>query len=346
MQAEAGVQMQVTTTGAPIPDVSVIIPVHNRARLIPFTLASLRAKHHPGVVVEVIVVDDGSTDSSDVITAREFPQALLIRLPRGGAPHARNVGLEQARGRAVLFLDSDDLIEPGYFPPRLAALARHPTADGVYGPYDFFDGDGDFNADLVKPRYARYPVETHVEREAHLWRLLAGWYIPPPAVVWRASAVRRLRGYDESLRINQDVDLVFRALVAGQGIVGCAGPRGLYRDHSVSGRQGVFGGDNVKAQDVLRLRRRFIAELEVAGLLSVRAREALGRYCFDKWFELRTSVPAIAEEFYRLSRDLSPALRVPGRWPLRFLSTTIGARSAMILASAIRRVRSRIGPTS
>jgi hypothetical protein len=228
----------------------------------------------------------------------------------------------------------------------LAALARHPTADAVYGTYDFFDGDGDFSEDLVKPRHAHYPVETHVEREGHLWRLLAGWYIPLPTVVWRTSAVRRIRGYDESLHVNQDVDLVFRALVTGQGIVGCAGPRGLYRDHSTPGRIGVLGGDNAKAQDVLRLRRRFIAELEVAGLLSVTAREALGKYCFDKWFELRGSVPAIAEEFYRLSRELSPALRVPGRWPLRFLSTTVGARRAMILASAIRRVRSRIGPRS
>lgn len=328
--------------GPSAPDVSVVIPLFNRAKLIPFTLESLRAERHPGVRLEVMVVDDGSTDGGGEIAAEALPGTQVLRTPRAGAPKARNAGLAAARAAAIFFLDSDDLIEPGYFPPRLTALGHHPTADAVYGPFEFFTGEGAFSEDLVKPRHARYPVEPYVEREAHLWRLLHGWHIPPPALLWRTSAVRRVGGYDAALRINQDVDLLFRALVSGAGIVGSAGPRALYRDHEGPGRQGAVGGDIGKATDLLMLRQRFVADLERAGLFSVAARQALGRYCFHQWCQLREAMPAIAEDFYRLSRSLYSDMRLPGRWPLRLLSATVGARRAVLLADAARRATSRL----
>jgi glycosyltransferase involved in cell wall biosynthesis len=324
------------------PDVSVVIPLFNRANLIPFTLESLCAERHPGVRLEVIVIDDGSTDSGDKIAAQALPGTQLLRTPRTGAPKARNAGLATARASAIFFLDSDDLVEPGFFLPRLTALAQHPAADAAYGPFEFFEGDGAFSEGLVRRRHAPYPVEPHIERDAHFLRLLRGWYVPPPAILWRTSAVRRLGGYDEALRINQDVDLLFRALVTGAGIVGSVGPRALYRDHAGPGRQGVVGGDIRKAGDLLMLRRRFIADLERAGLFGIAARQALGSYCFDEWCQLRDTMPAIAEDFYRLSRSLHPHMRLPGRWPLRLLSATVGARRAVVLADAARRATSRL----
>jgi GT2 family glycosyltransferase len=325
-----------------IPDVSVVIPLFNRANLIPFTLESLRAEHHPGVRLELIVVDDGSTDSGGEIAAQVLPGTQVLRTPRTGASKARNVGLAAARAEAIFFLDSDDLVERGFFSQRLKALAQHPAADAVYGPFEFFNGDGAFSDDLVKPRHASYPLELHIEREAHLWRLLRGWYIPPPALLWRAAAVRRLGGYDEALRINQDVDLLFRALVTGAGIAGIDGPRALYRDHAAVGRQGAVGDDIGKATDLLMLRRRFIGDLENAGLFGVAARQAMGTYCFHQWFSFRKTMPAIADDFYRLSRSLYPNLRLPGRWPLRLLSATVGARRAVVLADVARRATSRM----
>ena len=314
--------------------VSVVIPLFNRARLVTYTLDSLRAEHHPGVDLEVIVVDDGSTDGGAAIPATVLPTARVIFTSHGGAARARNAGLAEARGEFLLLLDSDDIVEPGFFTPRATALSANPTASAAYGPFDFFAGDSAFRGELVVPRHERYPVEPRVEREAHLWRLLAGWYLPPPTLLWRTSAVRDLGGHDANLHINQDVDLLFRALVRSGGIVGCFGPRGLYRDHAATDRQGALRGDARKAEDLLRLRRRFITDLEAAGLLGARAREALGSYCFYAWFELRDVFPAIASEFYELSRELHPNMRVPGRWPLRFLSATLGPRRAMAIKGA------------
>jgi GT2 family glycosyltransferase len=317
-------------------EVSVVIPLFNRAHLLPFTLDSLRAEHHPGAILDIIVVDDGSTDGGAAAAQKVLPGARVLATSHAGAARARNVGIAEARGEFLLLLDSDDIVEPGFFRPRAEALEASPIASAAYGPFDFFAGNGEFHHQLVLPRHSAYPVEPWVERDAHLLRLLSGWYLPPPTLLWRTSVVRELGGHDVSLHINQDVDLLFRALVRGSGIVGCAAPRGLYRDHSSADRQGALGGSARKAADLLRLRQTFASELDAAGLLGAPAREALGSYCFYAWFELRTAFPDIAGEFYRLSRSLYPDMRVPGSWPLRLLSATLGPKRAMTIKGALR----------
>ncbi|HWC76571.1 MAG TPA: glycosyltransferase family A protein, partial [Blastocatellia bacterium] len=101
------------------PDVSVIIPLYNRANLICFTLESLRADLHPGVGLEIIVVNDASTDDGVERVARNFPNVRVLNQEHSGAPAARNAGLALASAEATLLLDSDDLVEPGFFKPRL-----------------------------------------------------------------------------------------------------------------------------------------------------------------------------------------------------------------------------------
>jgi glycosyltransferase involved in cell wall biosynthesis len=224
------------------------------------------------VSLEVIVVDDGSTDGGAEVAACALPTVRLLHSPRSGAPQARNVGLSEAQGEFLLLLDSDDLVEPGLFTSRVAALRAHATASAAYGPFEFFRGEGEFKEELIHPRHEAYPLETVVARESHLWRLLAGWYIPPPTMLWRTATVRALGGHDVTLRINQDVDLLFRALLRGSGIIGCSGARGLYRSHDTPDRQGAIGSDRAKAGDVLRLRRRPLSPKSFSGCrgLSIR----------------------------------------------------------------------------
>ncbi|MBC7788588.1 MAG: glycosyltransferase, partial [Anaerolineae bacterium] len=112
-------------------DVSVILPLYNRARLVRYALDSMADERQPGVRIEVIVVDDGSADGGGDMIARDYPSVRLIRQPRKGAPAARNRGLAEAHGTACLFLDSDDLLDSGFFLERLAALAVHSDADGA-----------------------------------------------------------------------------------------------------------------------------------------------------------------------------------------------------------------------
>ena len=95
------------------PSVSVIIPAYNAADTLAETLASVVAQTWPNV--EVLVVDDGSTDATaDIVEmiAEQHHQVRLIRQTNAGVAAARNAGLREARGDLVAPLDADDLWHP------------------------------------------------------------------------------------------------------------------------------------------------------------------------------------------------------------------------------------------
>ena len=113
------------------PILSVVIPTRNRAYLVGEAIESA-LNQRPGQV-EVIIVDDGSTDdTAKVVTERFGSRVRLLRTPeRRGAGAARNAGLRVARGELVAFLDDDDLWLPGKLESELNALEQFPDADGV-----------------------------------------------------------------------------------------------------------------------------------------------------------------------------------------------------------------------
>jgi glycosyltransferase involved in cell wall biosynthesis len=318
--------------GAPV--VSVVVPAYNRSALIGFTLSSLSAEAHPSVQLQVIVVDDGSSDGTAARVSSEFPDVLLIEQAHCGAPGARNRGLAEARGDYVVFIDSDDLVEPGFFASRIEALRRASEADGAYGPYAYFTGDGEFTESAIVPQHTDYPMETTAQQRSHLLRLLQGWFMGTGTIVWRAEAVRRVGGQDERLAVNQDVDLIFRILLTGHGLVGAPGPKALYRVHAGE-RQGMLGNSEVKVASLLELRLRFVDLLEAAGLLDDDARRALGVNCFHYWAAFRRRHADVARRFLALSRALYPELQLAGRWPLRLLSHSLGAARAMEIRDAV-----------
>lgn len=108
------------------PLVSCIIPVHNGARFIAQAIESVRAQQD--CALDMIVVDDGSTDASADIAAG-YNGTRIIRQARGGVAAARNAGLAAARGTHIAFLDADDLWLPGKLSAQLAALNASPEAD-------------------------------------------------------------------------------------------------------------------------------------------------------------------------------------------------------------------------
>jgi glycosyltransferase involved in cell wall biosynthesis len=114
-----------------IPLLSVVIPTWNRAHVVCEAIDSAFSQRVGQV--EVIVVDDGSTDDTANVVTRSFGSRLhLLRLPRRrGAGAARNAGARLASGELLAFLDSDDLWLPGKLDAELRALERFPEADAV-----------------------------------------------------------------------------------------------------------------------------------------------------------------------------------------------------------------------
>ena len=114
------------------PEASVIIPVHNGEQTLHHCLTAISASEGIGAF-EVIVVDDGSTDSSAMI-ASNFPCRLIRFEPGQGPSVARNRGVEEAKGSRVVFVDSDVIVRPESLALLLRALDESPAAFATYDP--------------------------------------------------------------------------------------------------------------------------------------------------------------------------------------------------------------------
>ena len=185
--------------------VSAIVPTFNRARLLPRALASIAAQTHPDV--EVIVVDDGSTDDTAEVVHRiaaTFPFPFhYFRKPNGGCASARNAGLRQATGECIAFLDSDDAWNPDALAQLAAALERT-GADFVYSPSVEILEDG--GETLNRPVAAGDPERLAVEHFT-VSNLRNG------STLIRRSALHGVGEFDESLGHNEDSDFVQRLAI-------------------------------------------------------------------------------------------------------------------------------------
>lgn len=225
------------------PVVSIIIPAFNRANLVGETLESVRRQTFADW--EAVVVDDGSTDGTKEAVARRAASEPRIRIlsrerqPKGAAA-CRNIGLAAARGEFVIFLDSDDLIEPGCLQRRTAAMLENPAVDvAVFQGVIFKNIPGDTDI-----------VWNDLDVEPDLCRFLRGdsvWQTTGP--VWRKSSLQALGGFDEQLACWQDMEMHIRAMLAGLNYLKRFDlpPDYFYRRHggaSIS-QQGIVSRDAV-----------------------------------------------------------------------------------------------------
>lgn len=136
-----------------MPPVSIITPLHNKGPYITETIASVRGQTMGDW--EMIVVENGSTDNGpDQVDAlaRQDPRIRLVRAPESvrGPGAARNVGLEHASGKWILFLDADDLLDVLYLEQMLARASNSPDAMVIAAPWLEFEAGGSPKEAVVK----------------------------------------------------------------------------------------------------------------------------------------------------------------------------------------------------
>lgn len=130
--------------------VSIIIPVYNAAYYLETTILSVLSQNASWV--ELILVNDGSTDGSDAICQKYIcNQVQYIVIPNGGAGHARNVGLNHARGDWIIFLDSDDLVAGDFFTEELRSTLKKQQTDIFYTPKVLCDFSLSGEPEIVYP---------------------------------------------------------------------------------------------------------------------------------------------------------------------------------------------------
>jgi glycosyltransferase involved in cell wall biosynthesis len=174
------------------PLVSVVVPVYNGERFLAEALGSIFAQDYRPL--EVVVVDDGSTDGSARV-ARGFAEVVYAHQPNAGPAAARNLGARLARGDFLAFLDADDVWLPGKLTRQMAALATDPGLDMVFGHAEQFVEAGAAGVALTGP--AVLP--------AHL----------PGALLIRRHRFDQVGGYQTDWIIGEVVDWYARAMEAG-----------------------------------------------------------------------------------------------------------------------------------
>jgi glycosyltransferase involved in cell wall biosynthesis len=301
------------------PFFSVIVPIYNRAHQLETALRSVLEQTEPNF--EVIVVDDGSTDSPEsVIDALRDPRVVYVRQENRGGSAARNAGIDCARGRFIAFLDSDDR----YLPHHLAAMRRlldgtHSTAG--YAPILVDRGAGRI---FVKPPRALGPHEHMAD-----YLLCDRGFVPTITLVVPRPWARRVR-YAEGLPFAQDIDFAIRLFLAGCRFIMAPKPAAIWNDIGNPARISA-GRKNARLVDWLeKMRRRIPARsyhgargwIIAKGVVQKRPLAAIGYYlmavvrgCYRPRLAAVILVQILApDHFYRNMADWLIGLRRGRIW--------------------------------
>lgn len=258
------------------PHFSIIVPCYNDGALAVGAVRSCLAQTTKADV-EVILVDDGSTDGSAALVECAFPgerSLIVLRKSNGGLASARNHGVRNARGEWLVFLDSDDLLAPDFLRCADGVLSGAPwRVNMIAMPFRYVPSDGRrdvrvwLNGLLLAPRFT---LGTCWNR---FWiRVGNPW--PVSSIVLAADFARQVGEFDVSLRAHEDWDYWIRAVDRGACI--CYAPAHPLAVTVISVRQGMSANRGLMARTHHEVRSRYCLHMPFA-LLNVR---------FIAWFLL------------------------------------------------------------
>lgn len=221
-----------------LPTVSIVIPTYNRSDLLVSALESVFAQTY--TQIEVIVVDDGSTDDTAAVMAPYHDRVVYVHKPNGGLSSARNAGMRRATGKYMALMDSDDLCEPERLALEVAYLEHNPDVVLCSSDFSAFDGVAVTEPSHIASYYAAfkdapdgvasiYPEAGLLDPNSVSWlrarglapiriyrgemyeRLAWGNFIHPPTVLVRRTACEKIGEFDESIPYVADYDWFLRA---------------------------------------------------------------------------------------------------------------------------------------
>jgi glycosyltransferase involved in cell wall biosynthesis len=201
--------------------VTAVIATYNYGRFVTEAIDSVLAQTYPEV--EIVVVDDGSTDDTQERLAAYAGRIRSIYQANQSVAAARNTGIQAARGRLIAFLDADDLWHPQKLELQVRYLARHPEVGLVA-------------VDRLGEGMTQWPVldgDRPRPRPISLEELIIQPYFAPSGVLVRKECFTRVGSFDTSLRNAEDYDMWIR-IAASYPIVKLEVPLWWYRVHGAN----------------------------------------------------------------------------------------------------------------
>ncbi len=182
--------------------VSIVISTYNRANFLREAIDSaLNQTYHD---IEVIVIDDGSTDNTGEICVSYGEKIRYFRKENGGVSSALNMGISYMRGLWLKHLDSDDTLED-HCVEELVKFANEKNARFVYSDYVIVDDQGKRVGEFVAPAFERY-----IDLASELWQYHVG---NPSSTLIHRNVFEEVGLFDPMLRYGEDYDFCLRACI-------------------------------------------------------------------------------------------------------------------------------------
>ncbi|MBW7881353.1 MAG: glycosyltransferase [Caldilineaceae bacterium] len=313
--------------------VSIVIPCHNGEAYIERAICSVLNQTYPAI--EVVVIDDGSTDGSLNLIRSFGAHVRWERGPNRGAPTARNRGLELARGEYIKFLDADDMLLPDCLERQVAqaqALEGGRKAI-VYGDAIWVDTHG-----KPLPGYGHRPRRSGEDPIAHILENSPLTSCP----LHRRDYLLEIGGFDPAIPKGQEQDLHLRLVLAGAEFVHYPGPVYCYREHQAPGRiSNRLLGQNrpLVFYEVLRGQIASI-EKQTGQPLSPAVRRVIARrfWAYGRAILREGHVPE-ADQYFAAARELDARHCVVGNRPYPLLVGVFGPHLAEALLRKSRDLR-------
>jgi len=200
-----------------LPLVSVIIPCYNHAHFLSTAIQSVQSQTYPNI--EIIVVDDGSTDETKNV-AENFSNVRYLYQTNAGLSASRNKGIKESKGQYLLFLDADDWLYPDAVATNMDYFFKNPALAFISGSYDNADADGNITNE--------YKVSVQKDHYCHF---LDYNYIGMIATVLFARWIFDEFLFDTTLRGCEDHDLYLK-VARKYGVLHHTQKMAVYRRHA------------------------------------------------------------------------------------------------------------------
>ena len=308
--------------------VSVIIPCYNAENWILEALESVSQQDINHDMMEIIVVDDGSTDNSADRAKEKYPWIKLITTQNQGASAARNTGTKESKGEFIQYLDADDLLAPGKIRKQLDII-NESEVDIAYGDWQR----------LLKNQKGIWEEKEVIKKSLNDPEidLFTDFWHPIAAYLFRRSIVEKSGGWDDTLKVIDDPYFIMKCVFQDAKFKHSPGVAAYYRVHT---RDSVSTRDhNVYMEEIFTNAEKVEKKWTKTGGITDKRKKALlkvysqvARDSYDKNKEL-------FERAYLKLETLSPGYIPKSPAHLRYLSKLIGYRKAEAVALWYRKIK-------